>query len=133
MNDNGMISIPVSVGDLFDRISVLDVKKNKIKDQSKLFHIKNEYKLLKPMCEDLISSYPELKQMLVKITEVNSNLWDILELQRVKEKSGELDQKFIDLSISVYKENDKRFFLKNKINKITSSEIEEQKYYTVGQ
>jgi hypothetical protein len=133
MNDNGMISIPVSVGDLFDRVSVLDVKKNKIKDTSKLFHIKNEHKLLKPMCEDLISSHPELKQMLIEITEVNSSLWDILELQRVKEKSGELDQKFIDLSISVYKENDKRFFIKNKINKITSSKIEEQKYYTVGQ
>jgi hypothetical protein len=71
--------------------------------------------------------------MLKEITKVNSNLWDILELQRVKEKSGQLDQEFINLSISVYKENDKRFFIKNKINKITSSEIQEQKYYTVGQ
>ena len=128
-----MIHIPVSIGDLFDRLSVLNVKKYKITDNSKLFHINGEYELLYPICENLILDHPDLSLMLEEITRVNSNLWDILELQRVKEKSGQLDQEFINLSISVYKENDKRFFIKNKINKITSSEIQEQKYYTVGQ
>ena len=133
MSNKGMVHIPVSVGDLFDRLSVLNVKKNKITDNLKLVHINSEYELLYPMCENLILDYPDLDLMLKEITKVNSNLWDILELQRVKEKSGQLDQEFINLSISVYKENDKRFFIKNKINKITSSEIQEQKYYTVGQ
>ena len=61
---------------------------------------------------------------------VNFELWDVLELQRSKEKEGELDHEFIDLSISVYKKNDKRFFIKQEINKLTSSEIKEQKYYS---
>lgn len=133
MSNKGMIHIPVSIGDLFDRLSVLNVKKYKITDNSKLSHINGEYELLYPICENLILDHPDLSLMLEEITRVNSNLWDILELQRVKEKSGQLDQEFINLSISVYKENDKRFFIKNKINKITSSEIQEQKYYTVGQ
>lgn len=129
----GGVLVPISFGELFDRISVLSVKKNKIKDASKLQHIKSEYKLLKPICDELIKEYPDLKSLLSHITDVNGALWDILEIQRNKEKNKELDQEFINISISVYRINDRRFFIKNKINKITSSEIQEQKYYTTGQ
>jgi hypothetical protein len=129
----GGVLVPISIGELFDRISVLNVKKSKIKDASKLQHIKSEYKLLKPLCDDLINDYPELKLLLSDITDVNDALWDILETQRNKENNKELDDEFINISISVYKENDKRFNIKNKINELTSSEIQEQKYYTTGQ
>tara|TARA_R110002020_G_scaffold133235_3_gene297333 strand:+ start:32389 stop:32796 length:408 start_codon:yes stop_codon:yes gene_type:complete len=129
----GGVLVPISIGELFDRISVLDVKKRKIKDTPKLQHIESEYKLLRPLCDDLINDYPELKSLLLDITNVNDILWDILETQRNKEKNKELDDEFINISISVYRENDKRFKIKNKINELTSSEIQEQKYYTTGQ
>ena len=129
----GGVLVPISIGELFDRVSVLNVKREKIKDQSKLVHVNNEYKLLKPLCDEFTTERPEINQLLSDITEVNSKLWDILELQRNKEKNKELDQEFINISISVYKENDKRFFIKNKINELTSSEIQEQKHYTAGQ
>lgn len=129
----GGVLVPISIGELFDRISVLDVKKRKIKDSPKLQHIESEHKLLRPLCDDLINDYPELKSLLLDITNVNDILWDILETQRNKEKNKELDDEFINISISVYRENDKRFKIKNKINELTSSEIQEQKYYTTGQ
>lgn len=129
----GGVLVPISIGELFDRVSVLNVKREKIKDQSKLVHVNNEYKLLKPLCNEFTTERPEINQLLSDITEVNSKLWDILELQRNKEKNKELDQEFINMSISVYRENDKRFHIKNKINELTSSEIQEQKYYTSGQ
>ena len=87
----------------------------------------NEYELLLPLCEERISIKPELKSLLSDITDVNENLWDILEHQRNKEKNKELDQEFINISISVYRENDKRFNIKNEINNLTNSKIKEQK------
>lgn len=128
--DESILSVPISVGELFDRISVLEVKRRKINDPEKLSHVNNEYELLLPLCEERMSIKPELKSLLSDITDVNENLWDILEHQRNKEKNKELDQEFINISISVYRENDKRFNIKNKINNLTNSKIKEQKYYT---
>jgi hypothetical protein len=128
--DESILSVPVSIGELFDRISVLEVKRKKINDPQKLSHVNNEYELLWPLCEEKILINPELKSLLSDITDVNENLWDILEHQRNKEKNKELDQEFINISISVYRENDKRFDIKNKINNLTNSKIKEQKYYT---
>jgi len=128
--DESILSVPISVGELFDRISVLEVKRRKINDPEKLSHVNNEYELLLPLCEERISIKPELKSLPSDITDVNENLWDILEHQRNKEKNKELDQEFINISISVYRENDKRFNIKNEINNLTNSKIKEQKYYT---
>jgi hypothetical protein len=127
---SNLISTPISVGELFDKVSVLSVKMNKIKDESKVNDILHELNLLKPLCEPFYKKTPELSTLMDSLRVVNSELWDILELQRNKEKDGQLDQQFIDLSISVYRKNDRRFFIKQEINKLTSSEIKEQKYYS---
>lgn len=127
---SNLISTPISVGELFDKVSVLSVKIKKVEDESKVKDILHELNLLKPLCEPFYKQTPELSTLMDNLRTVNSELWDILELQRNKEKEGQLDQQFIDLSISVYRKNDKRFFIKQEINKLTSSEIKEQKYYS---
>lgn len=125
-----LISTPISTGELFDKLSVLIVKKSKIKDDTKAKHIAHEYNLLQPLCEKLIKENKKLDIKLKEITDINANLWDILEKQRNMEKSGNLGKEFIDISISVYRENDKRFDIKRDINEITDSEVKEQKYYS---
>ena len=132
-NKSNLISIPISVGELFDKVSVLTVKKSKIKDRDKINDINHELNLLEPLCQPFYEKNPQLSVLMGELTHINGELWDILELQRNKEKAGLLDKDFILLSISVYRENDRRFFIKQKINNLTSSEIKEQKYYTTDE
>ena len=131
MNDvESLISTPISVGELFDKISVLAVKRKKIESEEKLKHIAKEYDLLYPLCYEYIEKKQELKEALDKLILINENLWDILEAQRQMEKAKELGEHFVAVSISVYRENDERFRLKQLINDLTNSAIKEQKYYT---
>jgi hypothetical protein len=131
MNDvESLISTPISVGELFDKISVLVVKRKKIESEEKLKHIAKEYDLLYPLCYKYIEKKQELKEALDKLILINENLWDILEAQRQMEKAKELGEPFVTASISVYRVNDERFRLKQLINDLTNSAIKEQKYYT---
>lgn len=125
-----LIYVPISIGELFDKISVLLVKKSKINDEEKIKNINHEYNLLRPLCEELMVNNSKLKNKLFEITTINSNLWDILEKQRNMEKDGRTGKEFADISISVYMENDKRFQVKREINEITNSEVKEEKYYS---
>lgn len=126
----GLVSIPVSLGELFDKLSVLNVKSKKIFDSKKLKHINYEKSILEPICKDYIKDYPILSNYLSDLELINSSLWEVLERQRVKENNQQLDDDFILLSIDVYKKNDDRFKIKDLINKSTNSSIQEQKYYT---
>jgi hypothetical protein len=123
-----MIYTPVSVGELIDKLSILQVKKIKITNEEKLEYINKEFELL----YNLSSVYLDNKQLetlyhiLVKI---NSKLWDIEDKLRVLESEKKFDDDFIELSRNVYYTNDERFSLKNQINKITDSEIREIKEY----
>jgi hypothetical protein len=123
-----MIYTPVSVGELIDKLSILQVKKIKITNEEKLEYINKEFELL----YNLSSVYLDNKQLetlyhiLVKI---NSKLWDIEDKLRVLESEKKFDNDFIELSRNVYYTNDERFSLKNQINKITDSEIREIKEY----
>lgn len=125
-----LIYVPISTGELFDKVSVLLVKKSKINDEEKIKNINHEYNLLRPLCEELMVNNSKLKNKLSEITTINSNLWDILEKQRNMEKDGRTGKEFADISISVYMENDKRFQVKREINEITNSEVKEEKYYS---
>jgi hypothetical protein len=122
------ISTPISVGELFDKISVLTVKKQKMSSKEKLKHVAKEYDLLYPLYSKCIKSKPELKGTLRKLTSVNENLWDVLETQRQMEEKGDLGEDFVTVSVKVYRENDERFRLKEIINELTGSAIKEQKY-----
>ena len=126
MNNSSMIFAPVSIGELFDKITILQIKKDRIKG-SKLNHINNELNHL----EDAVKNN-NLKIdnfILSNLKKVNINLWDIEDKIRIKERKNEFDQEFIDLARSIYKENDKRAALKKEINlKYGSMFVEEKSY-----
>lgn len=123
-----MITIPVSTGELIDKISILSVKLFKIKDEEKLAYVRNEIteltKISKPYMEQ-----PEITTLFNALIDVNSKLWDVEdELRRFEEAKIFKDQ-FVSLARQVYFLNDERFALKNRISKLTDSEIQEVKDY----
>ena len=123
-----MISVPVSIGEMIDKLSILQVKKNNVKDENKLVFIKKEFELLYNFSSEYLSNL-ETESIYHRLVEVNSNLWDVEDKLRVMEKEQKFDDEFISLARKVYFTNDERFRLKNEINLITDSEIREIKDY----
>tara|TARA_R110000868_G_scaffold17157_2_gene75752 strand:+ start:13706 stop:14086 length:381 start_codon:yes stop_codon:yes gene_type:complete len=123
-----MLTVPVSVGELIDKLSILQVKKLKITNPEGLKYVSEEFELLYNQSETYFQ-VSELKPLYESLTEVNSTLWDVEDKLRVFESEKKFDQEFIELARKVYYTNDERFRLKNKINSITSSEIREVKDY----
>jgi len=121
------IKVTVSIGELIDKISILEIKKNKIKDKSKLTEVSKELSYLKNICETKLKNYDYYVKQLKR---VNRKLWDIENLIRKKEDKKEFDKEFIELARKVYKTNDIRFILKSKINSKFNSELKEQKSYS---
>lgn len=123
-----MIKIPVSVGELIDKLSILHVKQIMISNDDKLKYINNEFELL----YNFSSSYLNDEKILIlyhQLIEVNTTLWKIEDELRVMESQQMFDGKFIELARLVYITNDNRFSIKNTINQMTNSEIQEQKDY----
>jgi hypothetical protein len=123
-----MISIPVSVGEMIDKLSILQVKKNKVTNEEKLEFINKEFDLLHNFSSEYFKNL-EIELIYEKLILVNTNLWDIEDQLRVLEKEKKFDSEFIALARKVYFTNDERFRLKNEINLLTSSEIREVKDY----
>ena len=123
-----MVSIPVSVGEMIDKLSILQVKKNKIIDENKLEFINKEFELLYNLSSEYLNNL-EIELIYSKLILVNTNLWDIEDKLRILEKEKKFDTEFIALARKVYFTNDERFRLKNEINLLTSSEIREIKDY----
>jgi hypothetical protein len=123
-----MITIPVSVGELIDKLSILHVKQTKITNEDKLEYVNKEFELLYNMSSEYLNQ-PEIETLYHSLVTVNSNLWDIEDELRVLESEKRFTGKFIDVARKVYFTNDERFILKNKINLLTDSEIREMKDY----
>ena len=123
-----MITIPVSVGELIDKLSILHVKKTKVSNEQKLTFINTEFELLYNMSSYYLND-EEISKLYHKLVEINSKLWDVEDELRVIESTKEFDVNFIELSRKVYYTNDERFSIKNKINELTNSDIREQKDY----
>jgi hypothetical protein len=123
-----MITIPVSVGELIDKLSILHIKQTKITDPEKLEHINKEFELLYNFSSVYLNN-EEIIKLYHELVDTNSKLWEIEDMLRVIETQKNFDSKFIELSRLVYKTNDNRFIIKNKINQLTNSEIREQKDY----
>jgi len=118
--------IEVSIGELYDKYTILLIKKNKILNIEKLTHILNELQIL----ENIIKLLPPIdKWLLNELFEINTILWNIEDSIRVKEKNKQFDNEFISLARNVYFTNDKRFEIKNKINNLYNSNIFEVKSY----
>ena len=124
------ILVEVSVGELLDKISILEIKKEKIKDIDKLKFINDEYKILKSEFEKNVKSDDRLKKLFDVLKEINSRLWIIEDDKRLCEKNSDFGEKFIKLSRDVHLLNDNRAKLKLEINNYTGSKIKEIKEYT---
>jgi len=121
-----MINIPISLGELLDKISILEIKKIKISNKDKLQHIEYELNILK----DILSENGNFDNILYQqLVEINSRLWDIEDNIRICEKNKQFNETFINLARSVYFENDKRAEIKLQINKLYNSNIVEVKSY----
>ena len=119
------MKVEISNGDLVDKLTVLDIKRHKISDGPSLEKVRKEYMTLKPLVDSLNVS----ESLLVDLKFINSEMWNVEDRIREKERVKKFDEEFISLARSVYRNNDKRFKIKRQINQETSSEIEEQKSY----
>ena len=124
------ILVEVSIGELLDKISILDIKKDKIKDETKLEHILNEYKILKEEYDNKVKNDDKLSKLYKSLKEINSKLWVIEDEKRLCEKNSDFGDKFIKLSRDVHFLNDERAKIKLEINIHTGSKIKEIKEYT---
>ena len=124
------ILVEVSVGELLDKISILEIKKEKIKDPEKLKFINDEYEILKSEFDKNVKSDDRLTKLFEVLKEINSRLWIIEDDKRLCEKDSDFGEKFIKLSRDVHLLNDNRAKLKLEINNYTGSKIKEIKEYT---
>ena len=124
------ILVEVSVGELLDKLSILEIKKIRIKDPSKLNFINEEYDILKNQFEKNVKIDDKLNDLFKELKDINNKLWDIENEKRLCEKNSDFTEKFIKLSRDIHFMNDKRAKVKLKINKTFGSNIEEIKEYT---
>ena len=124
------MKVEVSNGELLDKLSILELKLNNIKDNKKIINIKNEYVGLRPLCDDLFNNYgEELISLYSKLSEINAELWQIEDDIRECERNKVFNEEFIRLARAVYFTNDKRSDIKKSINLLTDSGFVEEKSY----
>jgi|TARA_B100001996_G_scaffold3661_1_gene3120 hypothetical protein len=124
------ILVEVSVGELLDKISILEIKKEKIKDDNKLKFINDEYIILKDQFEKNVKIDEKLNKLFKSLKEINSKLWIIEDEKRLFEKNSDFGEKFIKVSRDIHFFNDDRAKIKLEINNHTGSKIKEIKEYT---
>ena len=120
------ILAPVSLGELIDKITILEIKQIHMTG-IKLKNVDQELKLLRKILQD--ENLEIDLDLINKLKEVNKNLWEIEDNIRIKERNQEFDKEFVELARSVYKENDKRAYIKKEINQKYNSELVEEKSY----
>ena len=124
------ILVEISVGELLDKISILKIKKEKIKDPEKLKFIDDEYKVLKNQLDSNINSDKKIDELFESLKQINSKLWVIEDEKRMCEKNSDFGEKFVRLSRDIHFLNDDRANIKLEINNHTGSKIKEIKEYT---
>ena len=124
------IIVEVSIGELLDKISILEIKQEKIIDSEKLKFILNEYSILKDQLDNNVKSDEKLNKLFQSLKEINTKLWDIEDDKRLCEKEKNFSEKFIKISRDVHFLNDDRAKIKLEINNHTGSSIKEIKEYT---
>ena len=124
------ILVEVSVGELLDKISILEIKQDKIKDHEKLKFINDEHSILKSQLEQNVKTDEKLEKLFQSLKEINSKLWVIEDDKRLCEKEKNFGEKFIELSRDVHFLNDDRAKIKLEMNNHTGSKIKEIKEYT---
>ena len=124
------ILVEVSVGELLDKISILEIKKEKIKESDRLKFVNDEYNVLKEQLKQKVKSDETLNKLFDSLKAINNRLWNIEDNKRMCEKNSDFGEKFIKLSRDIHFLNDDRAKIKLKINNHTGSKIKEIKEYT---
>ena len=128
-NKSKKILLEISAGELLDKISILEIKLDKIKNKNSRDEIDKEYKMLKKTQNSNIETNQKIQQLFEEIKKVNLNLWNIEDKIRICEKNKDFGKEFIELARAVYLNNDKRAKIKSDINEILGSNIREIKQY----
>ena len=129
INKSKKIQSEISAGELLDKISILEIKLDKVKNENNLKIINKEYKSLKESQDSNIETTEKTKKLYDEIKEINLKLWDIEDNIRICEKNKDFGKKFIELARLVYITNDQRSKTKSKINELLGSNIKEIKQY----
>ena len=129
IGDAKMIKVTLSVGELIDKITILQIKNKFIKNNDQLKNINNELSILEPLLKKNKLNTPEINQLLSELYKVNMELWEIEDQIREKERKSDFKDEFITLARSVYITNDKRAKIKKSINLISGSQLIEEKSY----
>ncbi len=125
--------VEVSAGELLDKISILRIKSERMKDLGQLANVRLELQELLKVRDAHLTSSPPLRELSDQLLEVNQALWDIEDQIRVCEAAGEFGESFIDLARRVYQTNDRRAALKRQINLLLASRLVEEKSYSQGE
>ena len=128
-NKSTRVVSEISPGELLDKISILEIKLEKVKDKDRQKRIKNEYDILKKVQNSSIEMSDKIKDLYRSVSDVNIKLWDIEDKIRICEQNKDFGKNFIELARGVYFNNDKRAKLKNEINEILKSNIREIKQF----
>ena len=124
-----IITVPVSVGEVVDKVTILEIKSERISDSEKLRNVANELDALRPLVSGGVFDSAELVALTDGLRAVNGELWDIEDDIRAEEAAGRFGERFIELARAVYVTNDRRAELKKKINIATGSQLLEEKSY----
>jgi len=129
MNSANKIYAEISVGELLDKISILEIKQKNLKDNEKIKIVNKELESLNMTLKKEVTMTEEIQSLYQDLKKINSVLWDIEDGKRDCERNKDFGDKFIELARSVYIENDNRAKIKNKINQLSGSNISEVKSY----
>ena len=121
--------VPISPGELIDKVTILEIKSERMSDAAKLQNVRTELALLKQTWEASAYSAVDIRQEWDGLREVNAQLWDIEDRIRDKERESAFDQEFIELARAVYVTNDERAAIKRRINVMLGSSLVEEKSY----
>ena len=124
-----LILTPVSFGEVLDKITILEIKSEQIKDTEKLLNVKNELQKLLDTWTESVERTEQIDNLKSELLDVNQRIWDIEDKIRLKESRQEFDQEFIETARSVYFQNDKRADIKKQVNSLLGSELVEEKSY----
>lgn len=121
--------VPISVGELLDKITILEIKAVLLLDPAQRANVRRELAALEAVRDRQLAPSSDLERLCSELKAVNRRLWDIEDEIRAHERNGRFDARFIELARGVYRENDRRAALKRRINELTGSEIVEEKSY----
>jgi hypothetical protein len=125
-----MIRWPVSFGEAADRLSILQIKHERIRDPRKLANVEMELVEAEPLLREHVRQTTEFQSLFARLKEINRRLWDIEENIRQHERTGDFGPEFVVLARSVYTSNDDRYRVKREIDRLMGSAIPEEKSYS---